>query len=149
MGEESVFAGVHLGVAGVGFVGVTGEVEYAVDDVEGEFGACGCKCGAAFCGVALGDIGTDDDLGIDAVGGVIGAEVEGEDIGGSGDAGVLLVERGHGAGTDDGDGKHAGIEAFGLAGVAGDAFEESECLPGIARSPGDFDGEGVVGHVAC
>jgi len=127
--EDFFLGGGHsAGLGGRGVV-VAGEVEEAVDDVEGEF-AGGVV--AEFPGAAGSDGGTDEDFAVGKC----------DDIGGSGDAEKVAVGLGHGARAEDcdfngGQGCEPGVvffregKAAGKRG-AGEGFEADRIVGGVA-----------------
>jgi len=92
--ENSPLGGAHGAALGGRLVVVVGEVEEAVDEVEGEFGG---GRAAELAGDDDGAFGADDDLA------EAGAEVEGEHVGGAGVVEEALVERGDGGVVHEGD----------------------------------------------
>ncbi|MFA6561124.1 MAG: hypothetical protein WCV00_04385 [Verrucomicrobiia bacterium] len=98
MSEDATFGGAHGAALRRRPVVETGEMEKTVDEVEGEFVV---RRAAEFLGDDTSALGADDDF-TEAV-----AEVEADDIGGTGVIEELLVDRGDGGVVNDGNAEFA------------------------------------------
>ncbi|OHE76553.1 MAG: hypothetical protein A2107_09860 [Verrucomicrobia bacterium GWF2_62_7] len=100
MAKDAALGGAHGAALRRCPVVEAGEMEEAVDEVEGEFGV---RTAAELAGDDDGALGADDDFAKTV------AEVEADDVGGTGMVEKLLVDRGDGSVVNDGDAEFAKV----------------------------------------
>lgn len=98
-------------------------------------------------GGAAGDIGTNDDFGVNQPGLSIAAEIEGKHISRAGDGRMTEVQRGHTPRTNHSDGKGAVRKPLSGADVLRDAGQQRGSAPRASQAMDYGNGDRLPGTV--